>query len=188
MTAKTLDGYEPRLKKQYDEQIRQELAERFGLNIMASPGLDKISLNMGVGDGVGEPKALEGAVEDLTIIAGQRAVITRSRKAISNFKIRENVGIGARVTLRGNRKWEFFDRLISLAIPRMRDFRGLSPKGFDGRGNFSFGITDQTIFPEIDYDKIFRVRGMDITIVTTATDDEGGRALLDAYGFPFTKS
>lgn len=187
MTANGDRGYQPRLKVRYDQQIRPELAEKLGLNVMAVPRLEKIALNMGVGDVLREPKALEGAVADLMVITGQKPVVTKAKKAISNFKLREGVSIGARVTLRGSRKWEFLDRLITLAIPRIRDFRGLSPKGFDGRGNYSLGITDQTIFPEIEYDKIAKVRGLDITIVTTAVDDAGGRALLDAYGFPFRK-
>jgi large subunit ribosomal protein L5 len=182
------EGYEPRFKTRYDQTIRRELATKFGLNIMAVPRLEKIALNMGVGDVLREGKALDEALADLTVITGQKPVVTRAKKAISNFKLRAGVAIGTKVTLRGQRKWEFLDRLITLAIPRIRDFRGLSPKGFDGRGNYSFGITDQTIFPEIDYDKIGKVRGMDITIVTTARNDEEGRALLDAFGFPFRKS
>jgi len=182
------NGYVPRLKIRYDTEVRPALATKFGLNIMAVPRLEKISINMGVGDVLREPKALEGAVADLQVITGQKPVITKAKKAISNFKLREGVSIGAKVTLRGSMAWEFLDRLITLAVPRMRDFRGLSPRGFDGRGNYTFGITDQTIFPEIEYDKIAKVRGMDITIVTTAVDNEGGRAFLDAFGFPFRKS
>jgi large subunit ribosomal protein L5 len=179
--------YEPRLKTRYNEEIRPQLAEKLSVNIMAVPRLDKISVNMGVGDVLREAKALDDAVADLTVITGQKPVVTKAKKAISNFKLRAGVSIGAKVTLRGNRKWEFFDRLITLAIPRIRDFRGLSPRGFDGRGNYTFGINDQTIFPEIDYDKIGKVRGMDITIVTTAKSNEEGRALLDAFGFPFRR-
>lgn len=179
--------YEPRLKTRYNEEIRPQLAEKLGVNIMAVPRLDKISVNMGVGDVLREAKALDDALADLTVITGQKPVVTKAKKAISNFKLRAGVSIGAKVTLRGNRKWEFFDRLITLAIPRIRDFRGLSPRGFDGRGNYTFGINDQTIFPEIDYDKIGKVRGMDITIVTTAKSNDEGRALLDAFGFPFRR-
>ena len=182
------NGYVPRLKIRYDTEVRPALAEKLGLNVMAVPRLEKISINMGVGDVLREPKALEGAVSDLQVITGQKPVVTKAKKAISNFKLREGVSIGAKVTLRGSRAWEFLDRLITLAVPRMRDFRGLSPRGFDGRGNYTFGISDQTIFPEIEFDKITKVRGMDITIVTTAADNESGRAFLDAFGFPFRKS
>jgi large subunit ribosomal protein L5 len=182
------NGYQPRLKIKYDTEIRKELGERFGLNPMAVPRLEKIVINMGVGDVLREPKALEGAVADLATITGQKPLVIKARKSISNFKLREGVNIGAKVTLRGAKAWEFLDRLITLSIPRIRDFRGLPTKGFDGRGNYTFGVTDQTIFPEIDFDKIMKVRGMDISIVTTATDNEKGRALLDAFGFPFRKS
>lgn len=181
------NGYTPRLKVQYDTEIRQALADKMGVNIMAVPRLEKIVVNMGVGDVLREPKAMDGAVADLMVITGQKPLIIKSRKAISNFKLREGMNIGAKVTLRGAKAWEFLDRLISLAIPRIRDFRGLPTKGFDGRGNYTFGVVDQTIFPEIDFDKIMKIRGMDISIVTTATDNEGGRALLDAFGFPFRK-
>ncbi|MDQ4148982.1 MAG: 50S ribosomal protein L5 [Actinomycetota bacterium] len=181
-------SYEPRLKTLYKEQIRPRLAEELKLNVMAVPRLEKISVNMGTGDVLKEAKALDDAVADLVVITGQKPVVTKARKSIANFKLRAGVNIGAKVTLRGARMWEFFDRLITLAIPRIRDFRGLSPKGFDGRGNYTFGINDQTIFPEIDYDKIGKVRGMDITIVTTARNDEEGKALLDAFGFPFRRS
>lgn len=179
--------YEPRFKTRYNEEIRQRLADELQLNIMAVPRLDKISVNMGVGDVLKEAKAIDDAVADLMVITGQKPVVTKARKSIANFKLRAGVSIGAKVTLRGNRKWEFFDRLITLAIPRIRDFRGLNPRGFDGRGNYTFGINDQTIFPEIDYDKIGKVRGMDITIVTTARNNEEGKALLDAFGFPFRR-
>jgi large subunit ribosomal protein L5 len=188
MAEENKNGYVPRLKVQYDTEIRPALATKFGLNIMAVPRLEKIVVNMGVGDVLREPKAMEGAVADLMVITGQKPVVIKSRKAISNFKLREGVNIGAKVTLRGAKAWEFLDRLITLAIPRIRDFRGLPTKGFDGRGNYTFGVTDQTIFPEIDFDKIMKIRGMDISIVTTATDNEGGRALLDAFGFPFRKN
>jgi large subunit ribosomal protein L5 len=154
---------------------------------MMVPTLDKIVLNMGVGEALVNRRALDGAISDLTTIAGQLAVITRAKKSIANFKLREGNAIGAKVTLRGNRMWEFYDRLVSLAIPRIRDFRGLSLRSFDGRGNYTFGVTEQLIFPEIDYDSVDATRGMDITIVTTAVSDEHGRALLAALGFPFRR-
>jgi large subunit ribosomal protein L5 len=178
----------PRLKTQYDDEIRAALKESLGLgNIMQVPRLEKIVINMGVGDAVGQPSLLEGAVKDLTRIAGQKPVITKARKSIANFKLREGNAIGTKVTLRGARMWEFLDRLISLAIPRIRDFRGLNPNAFDGNGNYTFGVTEQLIFPEVDYDSIDSPRGMDITIVTTAATDTEGRALLDAFGFPFKR-
>lgn len=179
--------YAPRLKVRYREEVRPRLSQQLGLNLMAVPTLDKIVVNMGVGDAVREAKAIENAVSDLTIITGQRPVVTRARKSIAAFKLRAGVPIGVKVTLRGDRVWEFFDRLLAVALPRIRDFRGLSPKGFDGRGNYTFGVTEQLIFPEIDYDKIAGVRGMDITIVTTAKNDDQGRALLEAFGFPFRR-
>lgn len=185
--TETTETTVPRFKTKYDTEVRAALAEKLGVNIMAVPRLEKISINMGVGDVIREPKALEGALKDLETITGQKPAVTKAKKAISNFKLREGVSIGAKVTLRGAMAWEFFDRLITLAIPRVRDFRGLSPKGFDGRGNYSFGVVDQTIFPEIEYDGVLKVRGMDISIVTTAVDNEGGRAFLDAFGFPFRK-
>lgn len=175
----------PRMKARYDQEIRAKLAQDLGVNIMEVPRLEKIVINMGVGDVLRESKALEDAVQDLTTIAGQKPLITKAKKSIAGFKLREGQSIGAKVTLRGARKWEFFDRLITLAIPRIRDFRGLPPKAFDGRGNYTFGINDQTIFPEIEYDKVGKVRGMDITLVTTAKTDAGARALLNAFGFPF---
>ena len=176
----------PRLQTLYREEIRDQLKEHLGLdNIMQVPRFEKIVVNMGVGEAVAQAKLLDGAVADLTTIAGQRPVITRAKKSIANFKIREGNPIGAKVTLRGPRMWEFLDRLINLAIPRIRDFRGLSPRSFDGNGNYSFGVTEQLIFPEVDYDSIDVIRGMDITIVTTATTDEEGRALLEAFSFPF---
>ena len=176
----------PRLQSLYREEIRDQLKEQLGLdNIMQVPRFEKIVVNMGVGEAVAQAKLLDGAVADLTTIAGQRPVITRAKKSIANFKIREGNPIGAKVTLRGARMWEFLDRLINLAIPRIRDFRGLSPRSFDGQGNYSFGVTEQLIFPEVDYDSIDTIRGMDITIVTTATTDEEGRALLEAFSFPF---
>jgi large subunit ribosomal protein L5 len=178
----------PRLKRRYDEELRAALQERLGLpNVMQVPRLEKIVVNMGVGRATQQPSLLEGAVEDLTAITGQKPLVTRARRSIAAFKLREGNAIGAKVTLRGDRMWEFLDRLISIAIPRVRDFRGLPPNAFDGRGNYTFGVDEQLIFPEINYDKIDTVRGMDITIVTTATDDAGGRALLDSFGFPFRR-
>ena len=178
----------PRLRARYDAEIRSALQEQLGLgNIMEVPRLDKIVINMGVGDAVGQPSLLEGAVRDLTTIAGQKPVITKARKSIANFKLREGNAIGTKVTLRGARMWEFLDRLISLAIPRIRDFRGLNPNAFDGHGNYTFGVTEQLIFPEVDYDSIDAPRGMDITIVTTAKTNAEGKALLDAFGFPFKR-
>jgi large subunit ribosomal protein L5 len=178
----------PRLRRRYDEEVRPRLQQELGLaNVMRVPRFTKIVINMGVGDAVGQPSLLEGALADLTRIAGQKAVPTRARKSIAGFKLREGNAIGAKVTLRGDRMWEFFDRLVALAIPRIRDFRGLSPRGFDGHGNYTFGVTEQLIFPEIDYDKVTATQGMDITIVTTATTDAEGRALLDAFGFPFRR-
>jgi large subunit ribosomal protein L5 len=177
---------EPRLKRWYREELVSRLQEELGLaNPMQVPRLEKIVLNMGVGEAVRDAKVLDGAVEDMTIISGQKPVITRARKSIAGFKLREGMPIGVKVTLRGARMWEFLDRLLSTALPRIRDFRGLSPDQFDGRGNYTIGVTEQLIFPEIDYDKVDRVRGMDITIVTTATSDEEGRALLRILGFPF---
>jgi len=176
----------PRLQALYREEIRDQLKEQLGLsNVMQVPRCEKIVVNMGVGEDVAQAKLLDGAMADLTTISGQRPVITRAKKSIANFKIREGNPIGAKVTLRGTRMWEFLDRLINLAIPRIRDFRGLSPRSFDGNGNYSFGVTEQLIFPEVDYDSIDTIRGMDITIVTTATTDEEGRALLEAFSFPF---
>ncbi len=178
----------PRLKTRYDNEIRGRLKESLGLgNIMEVPRLEKIVVNMGVGRATQQASLLEGAVTDLTLITGQKPLVTRARRSIAAFKLREGVPIGAKVTLRGDRMWEFLDRLIALAIPRIRDFRGLPPNGFDGRGNYTFGVTEQLIFPEIDYDRIDTVRGMDITIVTTARDNAGGRALLDTFGFPFRR-
>jgi len=185
-TATTVEA--PRLKVRYDTEIRAALQESLGLaNTMQVPRLEKIVLNMGVGAALGQPSLLEGAVADLTRIAGQKPVITKAKKSIANFKLREGYAIGTKVTLRGARMWEFLDRLISLSIPRIRDFRGLNPKAFDGRGNYTFGVTEQLIFPEVDYDSIDAPRGMDITIVTTATSDAEGKALLDAFGFPFKR-
>ena len=177
----------PRLRTKYDTEIRAQLKETLGLgNIMQVPRLEKIVINMGVGKATQQPSLLEGAVRDLTEITGQKPLVTKATKSIASFKLREGNAIGAKVTLRGDRMWEFLDRLIALAIPRIRDFRGL-PVKFDGRGNYTFGVTEQTIFPEIDYDKIDVPRGMDITFVTTATTDAEGKALLDAFGFPFRR-
>jgi large subunit ribosomal protein L5 len=178
----------PRLKVKYNDEIRDQLQEALGLgNVMQVPRLEKIVVNMGVGGAVGQASLLENAVKDLTLITGQKPLITRARKSIANFKLREGNAIGAKVTLRGDRMWEFLDRLIALAIPRIRDFRGLPAHSFDGRGNYTFGVTEQLIFPEIDYDQIDQPRGMDITIVTTAQTNAEGKALLDAFGFPFKR-
>jgi large subunit ribosomal protein L5 len=177
-----------RLKTKYHDEIVAKLQKDLGLdNVMQVPRLSKIVVNMGVGDAAQDGKLIDAAVEDLRIITGQQPRVNRARKSVANFKLREGQAIGAHVTLRGDRMWEFFDRLVAVAIPRIRDFRGLSPKGFDGRGNYSFGVTEQLIFPEIDYDKVVKVRGMDITFVTTAENDEHGKALLDAFGFPFRR-
>jgi len=180
------DAYVPRLKVRFGEELLARLQTELGLgNPMEVPRLVKIVVNMGVGDAVKDARMLEAAVDDLTVITGQKPVITKARKSIAGFKLREGMAIGAKATLRGDRMWEFFDRLVTLALPRIRDFRGLDPRAFDGRGNYTLGVTEQLIFPEIDYDKVVKVRGMDITIVTTARDDDEGRALLRAFGFPF---
>ena len=177
----------PRLKVRYLNEIRDALKEQLELpNVMQVPRLSKVVINMGVGKATQQPSLLESAVADLTIISGQKPLVTRATKSIASFKLREGQQIGCKVTLRGDRMWEFLDRLISLAIPRIRDFRGL-PANFDGRGNYTFGVTEQLIFPEIDYDKVDQARGMDITIVTTAQSDVEGKALLDAFGFPFKR-
>ena len=182
----TATATKPRLKERYDNEIREQLKTELGLkNIMEVPRLEKIVINMGVGRATQQASLLENAIKDLTQIAGQKPATTSAKKSIAGFKLREGNAIGCKVTLRGDRMWEFLDRLISLAIPRIRDFRGLPPKSWDGHGNYTFGVTEQVIFPEIDYDKIDQPRGMDITIVTTATDDAAGKALLDAFGFPF---
>jgi large subunit ribosomal protein L5 len=178
----------PRVKRRYFEQLRPQLKESLGLqNIMQVPRLEKVVINMGVGEALQQQSLLEGAVSDLTIIAGQKPVVTRAKKSIAGFKLREGNAIGAKVTLRGDRMWEFYDRLVSIAVPRIRDFRGLPRTAFDGHGNYTFGVTEQLIFPEIDYDKVDATRGMDITIVTTARTDDEGRALLEALGFPFKR-
>ncbi len=175
-----------RLQDLFSEEIRPKLQQELGLkNIMEVPRITKITLNMGLGDAVGDKKILEHALGDLAQITGQRAVVTKSRKSIAGFKIRDNWPIGAKLTLRRERMYEFLDRLVNIAIPRVRDFRGLSPKSFDGRGNFAMGVTEQIIFPEIDYDKIDKIRGMDIVITTSARDNDQGRALLKAFNFPF---
>jgi len=179
----------PRLKQKYQDEIRGALKTQLELsNPMQVPRLEKIVINMGVGRATQQPSLLEGAVADLTKISGQKPIITKSRTSIASFKLREGQSIGCKVTLRGDRMWEFLDRLIAVALPRMRDFRGLPPHSWDGRGNYTFGLSDQTVFPEIDYDKIDAPRGMDITIVTTASLDEHGKALLDAFGFPFKRA
>ena len=176
----------PRLKTRYKSDVVSNLQQQFGYaNRMQIPTLTKVIVNMGVGEAAKDSKLIEGAVRDLTTITGQKPVITKARKSIANFKLREGQPIGAHVTLRGDRMWEFMDRLLSISLPRIRDFRGLSPKQFDGNGNYTFGLTEQVVFPEIQQDKLDRVRGMDITIVTTAKNDDEGRALLRALGFPF---
>ena len=178
----------PRLKQRYESEVRQQLREKLGLaNVMEVPRFEKIVLNMGVGGATQQSSLLEGAVRDLSTITGQKPLVTRAKKSIAGFKVREGNAIGAKVTLRGDRMWEFLDRLISLAIPRVRDFRGLPSSSFDGRGNYTFGVGEQLIFPEIDYDRIDAVRGLDVTIVTTARTDAEGKALLDAFGFPFRR-
>ena len=179
----------PRLKQRYRDEIASALQQEFGIaNVMQIPGLTKIIVNMGVGEAARDSKLIDGAVRDLTTITGQKPVVTRARKSIAQFKLREGMPIGAHVTLRGDRMWEFADRLLTLALPRIRDFRGLSPKQFDGHGNYTFGLNEQVMFHEIDQDRIDRVRGMDITIVTTATTDDEGRALLRRLGFPFKEN
>jgi large subunit ribosomal protein L5 len=183
------NGYEPRLKATYEQEVKTRLKEELGLSsIMQVPRIQKVTLNMGVGDAKTEAKALDSAIEELTTIAGQRAHVRRARKSIAGFKVREGMPVGARVTLRGTYMWEFLDRLVSIALPRIRDFRGLDPGSFDGRGNFSLGIREQIIFPEIDYDSIASIRGLDVAITTTAQDDEQGLALLRALGMPFAET
>lgn len=179
----------PRLKTQYREQIVAAMTEEFKYaNVMQVPGLTKVVVNMGVGDAAKDSKLIEGAIRDLAAITGQKPAVTKARKSIAQFKLREGMPIGCHTTLRGDRMWEFLDRLIALALPRIRDFRGLSPKQFDGRGNYTFGLTEQSMFHEIDQDKVDRVRGMDITVVTTARNDDEGRALLRHLGFPFKEN
>jgi large subunit ribosomal protein L5 len=179
----------PRLKQRYREELLPKLREDFGYaNVMQVPTLTKIVVNMGVGDAARDSKLIEGAVRDLATITGQKPAVTKAKKSIAQFKLREGMPIGAHVTLRGDRMWEFLDRLLTIALPRIRDFRGLSPRQFDGRGNYTFGLNEQSTFHEVDQDKIDRVRGMDITIVTSATTDDEGRALLRHLGFPFKES
>ena len=187
-TAVGATGYRPRLRAAFDDEIKAALGQQLALpNAMMVPKLDKIVLNMGVGEAITQAKLLEGALADLAVIAGQKPVITRAKRSLASFKLRTGMAIGCKVTLRGDRMYEFFDRLITLAIPRIRDFRGLPLRSFDGSGNYTFGITEQLIFPEIDYDTVDATRGMDITIVTTAKSDNEGRALLEAFGFPFRR-
>lgn len=182
------EKYVPRLKTKYNNEVKQLMQDKFNYpNVMMIPKFEKIVVNMGVGEAATDSKAIDGAVRDLRTITGQQPMITRARKSIASFKLRAGMPIGAKVTLRGDRMWEFFDRLTSVAIPRIRDFRGISAKSFDGRGNFSMGVTEQLIFPEIDFDSVDHTRGMDITFVTTAKTDEEAKALLDAFGFPFKK-
>jgi large subunit ribosomal protein L5 len=183
--ATTAETYVPRLKERYNDELRAQLKEQFGLDsIMQTPRISKITLNMGVGEAKTDAKVLDAAMDELTIIAGQRAQLRRARKSVAQFKIREGMPIGARVTLRGDRMWEFLDRLISIALPRIRDFRGLNPSSFDGRGNYSLGLREQIIFPEIDYDQIKEIRGLDVAITTTAETDEQAEALLRGLGMP----
>ena len=180
------DDYRPRLKQRYQEELVPRLQRELGYgNVMQVPRPEKIILNMGVGDAIKDGRMLEAALADLTVITGQKPVVTKARKSIAGFKLREGQEIGAKVTLRGDYMWEFLDRLLALALPRIRDFRGLSPDAFDGHGNYTMGVTEQLIFPEVDYDKVAKVRGMDITVVTNAAGDDEGRALLIALGFPF---
>jgi large subunit ribosomal protein L5 len=188
MTQTAPASERPRLKERYQRELRDALKSELGLaNVMEVPRLEKIVLNCGVGLATQQASLLDGAVADLSVITGQKPVVTKAKKSIAGFKLREGNAIGAKVTLRGDRMWEFFDRLVTLAIPRIRDFRGMSPDSFDGHGNYTFGVTEQLIFPEIDYDQIDQVRGMDVTIVTTAATDDQGRALLRALGFPFRR-
>jgi large subunit ribosomal protein L5 len=178
----------PRLKTVYNDTIAAQLRKELGLaNAMEVPRLEKIVVNMGVGEAVGDRKQIEAAMDELSLITGQRPRLNKARKSVAGFKVREGMAVGATVTMRGARMWEFFDRLLAVAIPRIRDFRGLNPRAFDGGGNYSFGVTEQLIFPEIDFDRVTSVRGMDITICTTALNDDHAKALLDAFGFPFRK-
>ena len=185
----TVEKTLPRLKQRYRDEIEGQLREQFKYdNVMQIPRAVKVVVNMGVGDAAKDSKLIEGAIRDLSAITGQKPLVTKARKSIAQFKLREGMPIGAHTTLRGDRMWEFLDRLVSVALPRIRDFRGLSPKQFDGKGNYTFGLTEQSVFHEIDQDRIDRVRGMDITVVTTATNDDEGRALLKALGFPFKEN
>jgi large subunit ribosomal protein L5 len=182
-------SYQPRLKVRHREEIAPKLKAELGLaNVMQVPTLEKIVLNMGLGEAINDKKAIEEALDELGLITGQKPRVNQARKSIANFKVRQGMPIGVSVTLRGGRMWEFFDRLLAVAIPRVRDFRGLNPRAFDGRGNYSVGASEQLIFPEIDFDKVTTTRGLNITIVTTAKNDEHGKALLDAFGFPFRKA
>ena len=188
-TTESTVKVQPRLKERYRNEIRDALHKEFGYgNVMQIPTVTKVVVNMGVGDAARDAKLINGAVNDLALITGQKPEIRKATKSIAQFKLREGMPIGARVTLRGDRMWEFLDRLISISLPRIRDFRGLGPKQFDGRGNYTFGLTEQSVFHEIDVDKIDRVRGMDINVVTSATTDDEGRALLRALGFPFKEN
>jgi large subunit ribosomal protein L5 len=187
-TTETATTTIPRLKQKYNDEVKGALKTDLGLpNVMQVPRMEKIVVNMGVGRATQQPSLLEGAVKDLTRITGQKPIVTKARTSIASFKLREGQSIGCKVTLRGDRMWEFFDRLVSVALPRIRDFRGLPATSWDGRGNYTFGLSEQVVFPEIDYDKIDAPRGMDITIVTTAATNEQGKALLDAVGFPFKR-
>ena len=186
MATATRDAYMPRLRRRYDDEVRERLKERFGYrSVMEVPRLEKITLNMGVGEAKTNARALDSAIDELTLIAGQRAQVRRAKKSIAGFKIRAGMPIGAKVTLRGARMYDFLDRLVSIALPRIRDFRGLAPQSFDGRGNYSLGVREQIIFPEINYDDIDAVRGLDVSITTTAKTDEEGLALLRELGLPF---
>ncbi len=188
-TATATETPPPRLKVRYSTELRERLQQELRLhNVMQVPRPVKVVINMGVGDAIREPRQLEGAVRDLTAITGQKPLVTKAKRSIAGFKIREGQSIGVKVTLRGDRMWEFLDRLVSIALPRIRDFRGLAPKGLDGHGNYTLGLTEQLVFPEVDYDSIVKVRGMDITVVTTADSDEQGRALLAQLGFPFRRN
>ena len=188
-TAVEAGSNQPRLKQKYRSEIKKQLQDEFGYdNVMQIPGLVKVVVNTGVGEAARDSKVIDGAVDDLTKITGQKPVVTKARKSIAQFKLREGQPIGAHVTLRGDRAWEFVDRLVNLALPRIRDFRGLSPKQFDGHGNYTFGLQEQSVFHEINQDKIDRVRGFDITVVTSAKTDDEGRALLRLLGFPFTST
>ncbi len=188
-TAAAAGKIQPRLKQKYNTDIKKALQDEFGYaNVMQIPGLVKVVVNTGVGEAARDSKVIDGAVDDLTKITGQKPIVTKARKSIAQFKLREGQAIGAHVTLRGDRAWEFVDRLVNLALPRIRDFRGLNPKQFDGTGNYTFGLTEQSMFHEIDVDSIDRPRGMDITVVTSATTDDEGRALLRALGFPFKEN
>lgn len=178
----------PRLKETYNEKVAPALKEQLGVaNVMQIPRLEKIVVNMGVGEAVADRRQIESAMEELSLITGQKPRLNKSRRSVAGFKVREGMPVGASVTLRGSRMWEFFDRLLAVSIPRIRDFRGLNPRSFDGRGNYTFGVTEQLIFPEIDFDRVSSVRGMDITICTSANDDAAAKALLEAFGFPFRK-